>query len=450
MSVLGQFLSRWSSDRRGNVAIIMALCSGVLVTAVGGALDFSRSTTVSAELQSALDSGTLAAASLTQDRRPEDVVRAYVEAALDDHPQLLASLQLDVVADISLNSRIVNATASVAMPTTMLGIMGVNTLTLEHASQAIEQVRDVEISLVLDVSGSMGGSKINALQDAAVEFVEIVLAADASERTSISVIPYNGGVRTPNDVNDYLIDGNNSQRRRSGCVDLAQDPDSGGLLGLISGLLPVISIVLPEREFAFTEYNGDEQSGNSSSSFCPRSNMESEFLSQNEGRLRGLINSLRAEGNTGLDVATAWGVRALDPAWRGELGGSFPDRPAAYDDRDTIKILVVMTDGEATAQIRTEEYTYYDRRGRLRTGTRSYELYSARQARDNMTEACDMAEENGVQIYTIAFQLNGQTNRDLMRNCANKPQNYYQVENLDIAEAFSSIAADINRLRLTQ
>ena len=119
-------------------------------------------------------------------------------------------------------------------------------------------------------------------------------------------------------------------------------------------------------------------------------------------------------------------------------------------DRDTIKILVVMTDGEATAQIRSEEYTYYDWWGRERTGTRSYELYSARQARENMAEACDIADGNGVQIYTIAFQLSGQTNRDLMRNCANKPQNYYQVENLDIAEAFSSIAADINRLRLTR
>ncbi|HCR64960.1 MAG TPA: hypothetical protein DIW38_00395, partial [Oceanicaulis sp.] len=68
MQALLSFLSCWSSDRRGNVAIIMALCSGVLVTAVGGALDYSRSATVSSELQSALDSGALAAASLTQDR----------------------------------------------------------------------------------------------------------------------------------------------------------------------------------------------------------------------------------------------------------------------------------------------------------------------------------------------------------------------------------------------
>ena len=434
MSVLGHFLSRLSKDRRGNVAIIMALCSGVLVTAVGGALDFSRSATVSSELQSALDSGALAAASLTQDRNPESVVRAYVEAALNDHPQLLASLQLDVQADISLNSRAVVATASVAMPTTMLGLIGVNTLNLEHVSRAIEQVRDVEISLVLDVSGSMGGSKINALQDAANEFVEIVLAADAAERTSISVIPYNGGVRTPREVNENIVSGN--QRRRTGCVDMGTDYPT--------------EMTLPNRAMSFTEYYGNEQSGNNHSAFCPRANMESEFLTQNEGRLRGLISSLRASGNTGLDVATMWGVRALDPAWRGNLGGSFSDRPAAYDDADTIKILVVMTDGEATAQIRSEEYTYYDWWGRRRTGTRGYELYSARQARENMAEACDMADENGVQIYTIAFQLSGQTNRDLMRNCANKPQNYYQVENLDIGEAFSAIAADINQLRLTR
>ena len=31
MSVLGRIFSRWSDDRRGNVAIIMALCSGVLI-----------------------------------------------------------------------------------------------------------------------------------------------------------------------------------------------------------------------------------------------------------------------------------------------------------------------------------------------------------------------------------------------------------------------------------
>jgi Flp pilus assembly protein TadG len=447
MSVLGRFFSRLSSDRRGNVAIIMALCSGVLVTAVGGALDFSRSATVSSELQSALDSGALAAASLTQDRNPESVVRAYVEAALNDHPELLASLQLNVSADISLNSRMVTATASVAMPTTMLGLIGVNTLTLEHSTQAIEQVRDVEISLVLDVSGSMGGSKIRALQDAAVEFVEIVLAADAAERTSISVIPYNGGVRTPREVNETVINGNTNQRRRSGCVEMGRDYPT--------------AMTLPSRGMEFINYWDTEQSNNNSSDFCPRSNMESEFLSQNEGRLRGLINSLRAGGYTGLDVATMWGVRALDPGWRGKLGGSFSDRPAAYEDRDTIKILVVMTDGEATAQTRpvwvTRQKTdwwgnpQYNRWGNpiMEQYWDTETIYDARQARENMAEACDIAEANGVQIYTIAFQLNGQVNRDLMRNCANKPQNYYQVENLDIAEAFSAIAADINQLRLT-
>jgi hypothetical protein len=66
-----------------------------------------------------------------------------------------------------------------------------------------------------------------------------------------------------------------------------------------------------------------------------------------------------------------------------------------------------------------------------------------------MGEACDAAEGRGVHIYTIAFQLSGSTNRNLMQNCASRPQNYYPVEDMDIRAAFSAIAADINQLRLT-
>jgi hypothetical protein len=77
-------------------------------------------------------------------------------------------------------------------------------------------------------------------------------------------------------------------------------------------------------------------------------------------------------------------------------------------------------------------------------------MYSAAQARTNMAEACDDAEARGVDVYTIAFQLSGSTNRDLMRNCASRPENYYEVEDMDIAAAFSAIAADLNTLRLSR
>ena len=167
------------------------------------------------------------------------------------------------------------------------------------------------------------------------------------------------------------------------------------------------------------------------------------FLRNNQANLLALIEDLDAGGNTGLHIATAWGARALDPVWRGRLGGNFADRPVDYDDPSTIKALVVMTDGAATAQIRN----YWDEDD---DRWRNYNMYSAAQARTNMAAACDGAEARGVDVYTIAFQLSGSTNRDLMRNCASRPQNYYQVEDMDVASAFSAIAADISQLRISR
>jgi Flp pilus assembly protein TadG len=424
---LKNLAARFTADGRGNVALTFALSGTVLATAVGGGLDYSRSTSVGAELQAALDSGVLAAASLTQSRSADDVVRAYVEAALSDHQSLLQSLDLEVSSDISFNARQVEASAAVTVPTTLLGVAGINSLTVRRDASALQQIRDIEISLVLDISGSMGGSKIRALRDAAEEFVEVVLA-DNPERTSVSVIPYNGGVRLPSEVlSAGIVDLPPGLLRQSACLEYGHDYP--------------IEIDLTDVELEVLRWGEQPMWAGSSSAFCPERNEESVFLSNDEGDLIDRIRDLDAGGNTGLDIATAWGARALDPVWRGRLGGDFGDRPAAYDDEDTIKVLVVMTDGAATAQIRREM-----RRGR----PRNVQLYSARQARENMADACDEAEGKGVQIYTIAFQLSGSTNRNLMQGCASRPQNYYQVEDMDIASAFSAIAADISQLRISR
>ena len=420
-------LRKFARDRRGNIAVIFAVSSTALLSAVAGGIDYSRSIAIAVELQAALDTGVLAAASLTQDRDPEAVVRAYVEAAMEEHPDLIDTVDLDVVATITLNSREVAASAELLVPTTFLGMTGIDTLLIRRNADAIEQVRDIEVSLVLDTSGSMSGGKITALRDAAEEFIEVVLASNP-ERTSVSVIPYNGGVRLPPVVNESVITGGLSARDKSGCPEL--------------GTANPITIDLARNAFDWLEWNGQDQRDNRNSSHCPRQSAESVFLSNDMNALTGLVSGLPASGNTGLDVATAWGARALDPAWRGRLGGGFPDRPADYSKADTIKVLVVMTDGEATAQIRTRWNEDRDR-------WQNYNLYSAATARANMAAACDGAEDNGVHVYTIAFQLNGSTATNLMRNCASRPQNFFEVEDMDIRSAFSAIAADINQLRLT-
>ncbi|HBU62063.1 MAG TPA: hypothetical protein DEB67_06485, partial [Oceanicaulis sp.] len=217
-------------------------------------------------------------------------------------------------------------------------------------------------------------------------------------------------------------------------------PNDSGCLEL--GVSDPVTMDLAANGYDWLDWQDRDQRGWRSSAFCPEENEATVFLEQTPSVLVNLIRDLDAGGNTGLDVATAWGARALDPAWRGRLGGDFASRPAAYDDPSTMKVLVVMTDGAATAQIRRAQNWYGD--------WYSYEIYSASQARDNMADACDAAEAEGVHIYTIAFQVSGSTNRNLMRDCASRPENYYAVENLDISAAFNSIAADLNNLRLAR
>ncbi len=418
-------LARFKRDSRGNVAMMFAMFLGPLIVSVGGALDYSRTFTIGAEIQSAMDAGTLAAASLSQGEDPETIVRSYITAALSEHNGVLERLNVQVSSDLAINSREVTADAVISVPTLMLGIIGYDALMLTRSSEANERVRNLEISLVLDISGSMSGSKITALRDAAEEFVEVMMDPGLDGLTSLSVIPYNGGVRLPQIVTNALVSGTPND---SGCLEL--------------GVSDPITIDLAENGYDWLDWQDRDQRGSRSSAFCPEENEASVFLEKTRSDLVSLIRGLDAGGNTGLDVATAWGARALDPAWRGRLGGDFAERPAAYDDPSTMKVLVVMTDGAATAQIRRAQNWYGD--------WYSYELYSASRARDNMEAACDAAEAQGVHIYTIAFQVSGSTNRNLMRDCASRVENYYAVEDLDISSAFNSIAADLNNLRLAR
>ena len=198
-------LTRFARDTRANIAMVFALSLSALAAAMGGGLDYSRSASIGTELQAALDSGVLAAASLSQDGDPEAVVRAYVEAAIGDHPGLIETLSLNVTSEVDLNSRQVGAEAAVRVPTTLLGMIGVNHLTVRRDAAALERARKIEISLVLDISSSMGGRRIDNLREAALDFVDTVLSADSRDMTSISVIPYGGTVRLPDRFFSYSM-----------------------------------------------------------------------------------------------------------------------------------------------------------------------------------------------------------------------------------------------------
>jgi Flp pilus assembly protein TadG len=68
-----------------------------------------------------------------------------------------------------------------------------------------------------------------------------------------------------------------------------------------------------------------------------------------------------------------------------------------------------------------------------------------------MQQVCDATKTENVVVYTIGFEVprNGTAERELIK-CATSPSHYYRASGTDISSAFSSIAANVKHLRLTQ
>ena len=86
------------------------------------------------------------------------------------------------------------------------------------------------------------------------------------------------------------------------------------------------------------------------------------------------------------------------------------------------------------------------------SGNRNNEgdITSEAEATDRLDEMCDLARDNDILVYTIAFQVSSQSDRDLLESCATAPSFFYDVNGLNLEAAFSGIASSIGSLTLTQ
>ena len=182
---LPPFLRRFAREEDG-VIVAFSVYFMLIILFVGAVgVDVMRFESQRSKLQHTLDQAVLAAADLDQLSPPAQVVADYFEKAGLTNAELLTT-----VVDEGLNYREVTATAREVMPTQLSHMLGLAEMTAPAASAAEERVDSVEISMVLDVSGSMDGSRITRLRPAAISFVDTVLALSDAEDVSISIVPY--------------------------------------------------------------------------------------------------------------------------------------------------------------------------------------------------------------------------------------------------------------------
>ena len=348
----------------GNLTIL-ALCMFVLMAMIGGiAVDLMRYEAMRTSLQNTLDRATLAAASLSQQLDAEDVVTDYFDKAG------LADYLRAVTVEEGLNYREVNADARAATNPFFLHMIGVEEMDAPGRSKAEQRMTNVEIVLVLDVSGSMAdNNRLTNLKSAANEFVDTVLSSDSEDRISIAVVPFNGQVN----LGAALRGRYNAQHQHGvtnvNCVDLPASVYTQ------TGITTTLGLPMTAHADTFSQTSRVASYIDRASTdfavpvpgnrWCPPSTSNTVMLpSQNIGALQAKINSLTAIGATSINAGMKWGMTLIDPGSQAVIGHFvdtgvvppvFDGRPFDYTDPESMKIIVLMTDGDHFTEERVRD-----------------------------------------------------------------------------------------------
>jgi len=199
---LRDLVARLSSDRGGNVVMMFAFAMPVLIMITFAGIDISRVTTVKARMQDALDAATLAAARSTYTDPAQlkavalvalkaNLRNASIEPFKDEDFTITLTKDQVVIADAKVQVK--TLVANIVLPP--YGKILDDTLPLSAHSEVNRSSKDIEVALVLDITGSMTTAKLKSLKDAAAELVDIVVQQQQTPYYSkMSIVPYSMGV----------------------------------------------------------------------------------------------------------------------------------------------------------------------------------------------------------------------------------------------------------------
>ncbi|MEM9901343.1 MAG: Tad domain-containing protein [Pseudomonadota bacterium] len=344
---------QFARDEEGGMLVWSTFMIIGILMAVGLGIDMLRTENFRTHMQNTLDRAVLAAADLEQDLTPEEVVRDYFERSG------LPGEAVHIDSTSSETERVVSADISGQLGTMLIDLVGKHSLPAKATGEAREAITDVEISLVLDNSGSMGWNdnlRLNLLKPAAQNFIDMVMQPgpfDEPSTVSVSLVPFATQVNAGPLLGGAL--NYTSEHTYSFCAEfegdsfdtVAMDPDDelrrGGHFDIFTWDAPV------KTEGVVCPFD-------TSRHIAP--------FSQDADYLKGQIEAMWAGGNTSIDIATKWGAALLDPAFRpvvdelignADLPSEVSGRPFDYGRPDTMKVLVVMSDGQNTQEFQLRD-----------------------------------------------------------------------------------------------
>jgi Flp pilus assembly protein TadG len=389
--------TRFARDEGGTVLLIFALAATAVIMFVGVAMDYARSSRARASLQNAADAVVLSVAREAQDAASNEALK---EMAGVQMATMLSSQYQFEVTSVATTSGTLTLTAEGSVPAGLTSVAGYETLRQRVTSEAAWGTGKLEVALVLDSTGSMGQyNRMVELKKAAKAMLD-ELKASEDGLVKIAIVPFDVNVRVANSYKtaswfktDWWV-----SLFWNGCLaDRDQSKD-------VSDAAVTTS--------AATKYPGALCSSNNLKTIQP--------LTDDFTLLNNKVDSLTPAGNTNITIGLAWGMTLLSsqaPFTEGVAPGT----------KDVTKIIVLMTDGDNTANRWTSTASSIDARTSL---------------------ACQSAKDSKIVLYTIRLM---EGNGSLLSNCATSNEHYYDVENVaDLVPAFQAIGEQLSQLRISQ
>jgi len=502
----------FSQDKRGNVALLFALFMLPILGCIGAAVDFGRAHRLHTQLQIVADAAT--SAGLMEYRETGNVNKgqqrllSFIDQGLEKDGMVRAREENSNGANV-IGSRIVHVDGSVIDPLTssvrpvlrttintpFLSLLGTEEVDVKVftkgavASNSLEGTKDLEVSLMLDVSGSMnetsanGTVKIEDMKTAAHDFLDIIMPQDlAVDNRRVALVPFSDRVN----IGSYAPAATGfapTIQVQSGTTTIqVPDPNISGWLSLSSCRSRVRSFtqyasltnsqaeqfcrdnyttrrngnttefwtparlaqVVPrmvtrhlrtcvtERQGAKRYTDAVPGSGSYVGVFNPTStNLPDQYSSSTNNctipqimtmttdkqSLKDRIATFVPLSGTAGHVGTAWSYYMLSPEWNRFWSEGHLD-VAEYDNTNTIKAAVIMTDGEYNSN------------------------FSSPTASTQAIAICTEMKAKGITVYTIGFDMSTNVNdpaRRTLMDCASPEKYYFPYDGDALKTAFNEI-----------
>ncbi|MBO6756836.1 MAG: pilus assembly protein TadG [Roseibium sp.] len=426
-------LRRYLLDTDGSVLPISAVVLVLSFVIAGAGVDYTIAVNQREKMAHALDAAALTVAtqlstSVMTDAEIRDVIEDSFRGNLKDLALTdEAVTNLNYVIDPNEGTIDISTTVSVNTYFIKLGGIGPDTLNVGVGTQVAYSRFDVELALVVDVTGSMSGD-MNTLREASEGLVDVLIpdgmsASDSKVR--ISLVPYSEGVN----VATYASAVTNGVSSR--CVtERMGDPK----------LTDIRYDWDPDRD-PDSFFGGGSSGCSSSSELIP--------LTSDRNTLIPAIRALSARGGTAGQTGTAWGWYTISPNWT-NLWPAASD-PEPYTEDDVLKFAILMTDGNNNR--------HYDYKQRCqdsncwwewdRDSDGGFNGDSSQRAR----QICENMKAEDITIYGVYFGPdNNSVGARNMQACAtDESTTYYQAtSSAELISAFGNIARKIQAIYLAR